>query len=86
MDAVEQRLRQLIEEISAVEPGAENEDRERLTRLRRAVQGRLEGSGDDEHDNLVDSLEKAEIQFETDHPALAQSIRQALQVLSSSGI
>jgi hypothetical protein len=57
-----------------------------LARLQGAIEGRLEGAEGGEHASLVDSLEKAEIRFESDHPTLAQSLRQAIQSLSSAGI
>lgn len=79
-------MRHLIQEISNALGGAKDEDREELTRLRGAVQGRLEGSGGDDPRGLVDSLERAEIRFEADHPRLAESIRQVIQSLSSAGI
>jgi hypothetical protein len=82
---MEQQMRRLIQEISLAMGRAKDEDREDLTQLRGVVQRRLE-EGDDDHGGLVDSLEKAEVRFEVDHPALAQSIRQVLQSLSSTGI
>jgi hypothetical protein len=84
---VEQHLRHLLDELSdAIGRTKRQEEREELARLRGAVEGRLEGGDGDEHTGLVDSLEKAEIRFESDHPTLAQSIRQAIQSLSSAGI
>jgi hypothetical protein len=85
MDAMEQRLRNLIQQISVAMEHAKGEDREELARLRGVVEARLDQSGDDDL-GLVDSLGKAEVRFETGHPRLAQSIRQALQSLSSAGI
>jgi hypothetical protein len=82
---MEQHLRRLIDEISKVMERAKEEDREELARLRGDVQRHAEGSGGDQS-GLVDSLETAEVRFEVDHPALAQSIRQVLESLSSSGI
>jgi hypothetical protein len=81
---MEQHMRRLIDEISKAMERAKEEDREELARLRRDVQRHVEGSGD--QGGLVDSLEVAEVRFEVDHPALAQSIRQVLDSLSSSGI
>jgi Domain of unknown function (DUF4404) len=83
---MEQQMRHLIQEISVAMRRAKDEDREELTQLRGVVQRRLEEGGDDDHGGLVDSLEKAEVRFEVDHPALALSIRQVLQSLLSSGI
>jgi hypothetical protein len=83
---VENHLRHLLDEISAAMGRARQPDKEELTRLHGAVEGRLEGRDDDDHTGLLDSLEKAEIRFEADHPTLAQSLRQAIQGLSSSGI
>jgi hypothetical protein len=84
---VENYLRHLLDEISAALGRAKHDDREELARLQGAVEGRLEGeAGDDDHSGLLDSLEKAEIRFEADHPTLAESLRQAIQGLSSSGI
>jgi hypothetical protein len=79
-------MRHLLDELSAA-IGRTKGDKERaeLTRLLGAVEGRLQGA-DDEHARLVDSLEKAEIRFESDHPSLAESLRQAIQSLSSAGI
>jgi uncharacterized protein YPO0396 len=83
--AMEQHMRRLIDEISKAMERAKEEDREELASLRRDVQRHVEGSGGDQG-GLVDSLETAEVRFEVDHPALAQSIRQVLDSLSSSGI
>jgi hypothetical protein len=80
---MEQHMRRLIDEISKAMERAK--DREELARLRGDVQRHVEGSGGDQS-GLVDSLETAEVRFEVDHPALAQSIRQVLELLSSSGI
>ena len=88
MQSVEQPLRHLLDEISAaIGRTKAHEDREALTRLRGEVEGRLQaGDGDEQHSGLVDSLEKAEIRFESDHPTLVESLRQAIQSLSSAGI
>ena len=84
---MEQPLRHLLDEISAaIGRTKAREDREELTRLHREVEGRLRGGDPDEHSGLVDSLEKAEIRFESDHPTLVESLRQAIQSLSSAGI
>ncbi|HET9769238.1 MAG TPA: DUF4404 family protein [Acidimicrobiia bacterium] len=85
---MENHLRHLLDEISAaIGRVTHHDDREELTRLQGAVEGRLDGrAGEDDHPGLLDSLEKAEIRFEADHPTLAQSLRQAIQGLSSSGI
>ena len=83
---MEKHLRHLLDELSAaIGRAKQDEDREELTRLRGAVEGRLAG-GEDDHPGLLDSLEKAELRFEADHPTLAQSVRQAIQGLSSAGI
>ncbi|HEV7864858.1 MAG TPA: DUF4404 family protein [Acidimicrobiia bacterium] len=84
---MEQQLRHLLDELSAAIGRTKGpEDREELARLQGAIEGRLEGAEGGEHASLVDSLEKAEIRFESDHPTLAQSLRQAIQSLSSAGI
>jgi hypothetical protein len=85
---VEQHLRHLLDELSAaIKRARHHEDREELTRLQGAVEGRLQGAEDeDEHSGLVDALEKAEIRFESEHPTLAESLRQAIEVLSAAGI
>ncbi len=84
---MENHLRNVLDEISAaINRAKHHEDKEELARLHGAVEGRLGGQGDDDHPGLLDSLEKAEIRFEADHPTLAQSLRQAIQGLSSSGI
>jgi hypothetical protein len=85
---VENQLRHLLDEISAaIDRARHHDDKAELTRLQGAVEGRLEErAGEDDHPGLLDSLEKAEIRFEADHPTLAQSLRQAIQGLSSSGI
>jgi hypothetical protein len=84
---VEQHLRHLLDELSAAIGRTKgHEEREELTRLQGAIEERLEGPDDDERTGLVDWLEKAEIRFESDHPSLGQSLRQAIQSLSSSGI
>jgi hypothetical protein len=84
---VENHLRHLLDELSAAIGRAKHrEDREELTRLRGVVEDRLTGAGEEEHRTLLDSLEKAEIRFEADHPTLTESVRQAIQALSSAGI
>jgi len=87
---VEQHLRHLLDELKAAigRTKEDDESREELTRLHRAVESRLqaEQSGDEEHNGLVDRLEKAEIRFETDHPSLGASLRQAVQSLTAGGI
>jgi hypothetical protein len=84
---VEHHLRHLLDELSAAIGRAKHdEEREELTRLQGAVKGRLEGGGRDDHSGLLDGLEKAEIQFESEHPTLTESLRQAIQALSSAGI
>jgi Domain of unknown function (DUF4404) len=83
--AMEQHTRRLLNEISEAMERAKDEDREELVRLHRAVERHVEGSGGDQA-GLVNSLEMAEVRFEVDHPTLAQSIRQVLESLSSSGI
>jgi replication-associated recombination protein RarA len=85
MRAMEQHTRRLLNEISEAMERAKDEDREELVRLHRAVERHVEGSGGDQA-GLVNSLEMAEVRFEVDHPTLAQSIRQVLESLSSSGI
>jgi hypothetical protein len=84
---VEQHLRHLLDELgAAIGRARHREDKEELTRLQGAVEARLRGGGEAEHSGLIDALEKAEIRFESDHPTLAQSLRQAVQSLSSAGI
>ena len=84
---MEHHLRHLLDELSAAIGRAKHdEEREELTRLRGAVEGRLEGGDRDDHPGLLDGLEKAEIQFESEHPTLTESLRQAIQALSSAGI
>jgi hypothetical protein len=82
---VEQHLRHLLDSLAAAR-GRGPEDDEELARLHEAVERRLDSADPEEHHGLVESLERAETRFETDHPSLAQSIRQALQSLSSAGI
>ena len=87
MRVVEQHLRHLLNELSAaIGRVKQDEEREELTRLHGEVEIRLRESGEGEHSGLVDALEKAEVRFESDHPTLAQSLRQAIQSLSSAGI
>lgn len=84
---MEHHLRHLLDELSAaIGRTKHREERDELTRLREAVEGRLEGGDSDDHPGLLDGLEKAEIQFESEHPSLAESLRQAIQALSSAGI
>lgn len=86
---MEQHLRHLLDELSAaMKRSKRDEERERLSELHERVEQRLERAEgeDDERTGLVDALEKAEIQFESDHPTLAGSLRQAIQALSSAGI
>jgi Domain of unknown function (DUF4404) len=89
---VEQNLRHLLDELKgAISRTKEPQDREELTRLQGAIENRLAAgdagdAGDEEHRGLVDRLEKAEIRFESDHPSLGASIRQAVQSLTATGI
>ena len=86
---MEQHLRHLLDELSAaISRSKRHEEREHLTRLQGEVESRLEAAGEDEeeHSRLVDSLEKAEIRFETDHPTLGRALRNAIEVLSAAGI
>ena len=94
---MDNHLRHLLDELStAIGRAKHREEREELTRLRGVVEERLaveeappreeEHPREDEHQSLLDSLEKAEIRFEADHPTLTESVRQAIQALSSAGI
>jgi hypothetical protein len=85
---VEQHLRHLLDEIKAAigRTNEGDESREELASLHGAVEQRLESGEGDEHNGLVDRLEKAEIRFESDHPSLGASIRQAVQSLTAGGI
>jgi hypothetical protein len=85
---VEQHLRHLLDELStAINRSKHDEERKELSQLHEKVERRLQrAEKDEEHSGLVDALEKAEIQFESDHPGLAGSLRQAIQALSSAGI
>jgi hypothetical protein len=87
---VEQHLQHLLDELKAAIGRTKEDDasREELTELQGAVESHLEAGegGDDEPAGLVDRLEKAEIRFETDHPSLGASIRQAVQSLAAGGI
>jgi len=90
---VEQHLRHLLDELKAALRRTKegDESREELASLHGAVESRLEaGEGgavpDEEQAGLVDRLEKAEIRFESDHPSLGASIRQAVQSLTAGGI
>jgi hypothetical protein len=83
---VEQHLRHLLDELSAaIGRTKDHRDREELTRLQGAVEQHLDATGTDEG-GLVDVFEKAEIRFESDHPSLAESLRQAIQSLTATGI
>ena len=84
---MEQHLRNLLDELSAaMSRSKRHQEREELARLQGEVESRLEAAGEDEHSGLVDALEKAEIRFESDHPALGRALRGAIEVLSSAGI
>ena len=94
---MEQHLRHLLDELSAaIGRTKDHGEREELTRLHGAVEQHLEATGADDGDaadrddgddsGLVDIFEKAEIRFESDHPSLAESLRQAIQSLSSAGL
>lgn len=83
---MEQHLRHLLDELNAAIGRSSEADREELARLHSGVERRLGEDGPEEHHSLVESLRRAETGFEADHPSLAQSIRQALQALSSAGI
>jgi hypothetical protein len=88
---VEQHLRRLLNELSAAMGRSKHhEEREDLSDLHGAVERRLaqaesEEAGED-HSSLVDRLEEAEVRLETDHPTLAEALRDAIQALSSAGI
>jgi hypothetical protein len=88
---VEQHLRRLLDELSAaIGRSKHHEEREDLSRLHGAVERRLahaesEETGEEPH-SLVDRLEEAEVRLETDHPTLAEALRDAIQALSSAGI
>ena len=86
---MEQHLRHLLDELSAaIGRSKHREEREELAQLHERVERRLaraEGENED-HGGLVDALEKAEIQFEREHPTLAESLRGAIQALSAAGI
>lgn len=86
MRRVEHHLRHLLDELSAAIGRSREDDRVELTRLRSGVESRLGEVDPEEHHSLIESLERAETQFEAEHPSLAQSIRQALISLSSAGI
>jgi hypothetical protein len=85
---VEQDLQRLLDELKgAIGRSTDDASRDELTRLHGEVQSRLQaGETDEERNGLVDRLEKAEIRFETDHPSLGASIRQAVQSLTAGGI
>ena len=88
---MEQNLRHLLDELkAAIGRTKQSDDREELTRLHGELEIRLAGSGEgegqEEYDSLVDRLEKAEIRFESEHPSLGASIRQAVQSLTAGGI
>jgi hypothetical protein len=87
---VEQHLRRLLDELSAaIKRSKHPDEREELNRLHGAVERRLaraENEGAEEHSGLVDKLEEAEVRLETDHPTLAEALRDAIQALSAAGI
>jgi len=85
---VEQHLRHLLDELKAAIGRTKegDEGREELTRLHGAIESRLESADDNDHNGLVDWLEKAEIRFESDHPSLGASLRQAIQSLTATGL
>jgi Domain of unknown function (DUF4404) len=92
---VEEFLQHLLDELKgAIGRSKDDESREELTRLHGEVESRLrageaggaEGDAEGDHASLVDRLEKAEIRFETDHPSLGASIRQAIQSLAAGGL
>jgi hypothetical protein len=87
---VEQHLRRLLDELSAaIKRSKHHEEREELSDLHGAVERRLarvENEGGEEHSGLVDKLEEAEVRLETEHPTLAEALRDAIQALSAAGI
>lgn len=83
---MEQHLRHLLDELNAAIGRSSDAEREDLARLHSGVERRLAEGPSEEHHSLVESLQRAETGLETSHPALAQSIRQALQALSSAGM
>lgn len=88
---MEQHLRRLLDELSAaIGRSKHHDEREDLSGLHGAVERRLaqvesEEAGE-EHSSLVDRLEEAEVRLETEHPTLAEALRDAIQALSSAGI
>ncbi len=83
---MEQHLRHLLAELDAAIARSSDAERAELSRLHSGVERRLAESAPEEHHGLVDSLQRAETGLEAAHPSLAQSIRQALQALSSAGM
>jgi hypothetical protein len=89
---VEQHLRRVLDELSSAIGRSKHDDqREELTRLHGRVERRLERAekaekDEEEHSGLVEALERAEIDLEADHPALAGALRSAINALSSAGI
>ena len=87
---MEQHLQHLLDELRAAIGRTKegDESRAELTRLQDEVESRLQAGdgGGEESTGLVDRLEKAEIRFETEHPSLGASIRQAVQSLTAGGI
>jgi hypothetical protein len=89
---VEQHLRRVLDELSsAIGRSKRDDEREELTHLHERVERRLERAekaekDEEEHSRLVHALERAEIELESEHPALAGALRSAINALSSAGI
>ena len=78
---LEQLIRDLRDTIAASETLG-GEERERLEALAR----RLDDHVDDENDGIVDHISDSVGQFETDHPALVQTLNRIAQTLNAAGI
>ena len=76
-------LKNLHDQLNRLE--TDNADmRSRADALRARVE---QAMADDQHrETLLESLEEAFVAFESDHPRIATAIRQAIDVLSTSGI
>lgn len=87
---MDQELRTLLDRLdAAIDRSREgesvsDEQRAELTRLVEQVNARLHD--DEDHDGLVESLERAVVRFESDHPTLAATIRSAADTLQGYGV
>jgi len=81
-------LGSILDDLDEVD-GESDEDEARLRRVRREVQGLLEGTGEGApvlSERGLEGLADAVAQWETRHPRLTQALQQVVDLLSDMGI